>query len=130
MVCIFPFCFCASLFASNIIFQNFNCFMKHLGNLVTEAPRPRIGDQIFQQLYQEASASTMANYEKGQYPVIPPVSNQPHFMQYTSQGLSSMPQQQPPQVQYFTYCFIVVTAVAVHDGCGDSDSDANDEYIL
>lgn len=81
-----------------IVFKNrYLCFCWFfVGNLVTNGPPPKIGDQIFQQLYQEASASTMQNYDKGQYPVIPPVSGAPHYMQYTSQGLSSMPQNQAP----------------------------------
>ena len=76
-----------------------HCLPLRLGNLVADVPPSRFGDKIFKQLYQEASAPTMANYDKGQYPVIPPVGGQPNYMQYTNQGLASMTPQQPPQQQ-------------------------------
>lgn len=64
------------------------------GNIVTEYPRA-LGDQIFEQLYQQASTDTMANYSQGQFPVLPPVGEAPQQMQYTNYGLHNTAQQQP-----------------------------------
>ncbi|XP_060566891.1 uncharacterized protein LOC132725721 [Ruditapes philippinarum] len=68
------------------------------GNIVSEQPR-LVRDQIFDQLYQQASTNTMVNYDQGQYPVIPPIEGSPHYMQYTNaaiQPVINQQQQQPP----------------------------------
>ncbi|XP_045188785.2 uncharacterized protein LOC123546510 [Mercenaria mercenaria] len=66
------------------------------GNIVTEQPRA-VGDQIFEQLYQQATTNTMANYGQGQYPVLPPIGDSPKHMHYTNVGLQPMAQQQAGQ---------------------------------
>lgn len=67
------------------------------GNLVTENGE-NVGDVIFNHLYQQARTNSLSNYSKGQYPVLPPVSGDPHFMQYTNQGLTNITQKQEPPV--------------------------------
>jgi hypothetical protein len=78
-----------------------------LGNIVSEQPR-LVRDQIFDQLYQQASTNSMVNYDQGQYPVIPPIEGSPHYMQYTNAAIqpviNQQQQQPPPPPQQVMFC--------------------------